>query len=128
MTARSLYESELRADLQRVYGIDWDEARAGAHTVRHVAALVACLPADSCVRTSANSDAAWGIERQLLAGIYNSLNVLIWGMGDPRRRGAKPRPVGPSWMTKGGSRSLETRAMTPDELMRELAKPRSSRR
>lgn len=93
-----------------------------------MAALVACLPSDACIRRAANKDAEWGLDKQLLAGVYNSLNGLIWGMGDKKKRGPKPKPVGPSWMSDGGSRSLETMAMTPDELMRELAKPRSAGR
>ena len=96
-----------------MYGIDWDAARAGAHTVRHMAALVACLPPDACLRRAANQDAAWGLDQQLLAGIYNSLSSLVWGMGDPRRRGPRPRPVGPSWMAGGDGRPLEARVMTP---------------
>ena len=128
VAAATTHEAELRADLQRVYAIDWDEARAGAHTVRHVAALVACLPPDACLRVAVDHDAIWTVERQLLAGIYNSLNGLIWGMGDRRRRGPRPRPVGPSWATQGATRTLESRAMTADELMAELAKPRTSKR
>ena len=96
--------------------------------MRHIAALVAFLPHDACIRKAANKDAAWGIDQQLLAGVYNSLNSLIWGMSDPKRRGAEPKPVGPSWMTGGGMRSLEARVLTPEQLMTELARPRKSRR
>jgi hypothetical protein len=96
--------------------------------VRHIAALVAFLPHDACIRKAANNDASWGLDQQLLAGVYNSLNSLIWGMGDPRRRGARPKPVGPSWMADGGMRSLEARVLTPEQLMEELARPRKSRR
>lgn len=93
-----------------------------------MAALVACLPSDACIRRAANKDAEWTLERQLLAGVYNSLNSLIWGMGDKRKRGPKPTPVGPSWMIGESSRKLEARVMTPKQLMAELAKPRTSRR
>ena len=128
VVAASDHEAELRADLQRVYAIDWDEARAGGHTVRHMAALVACLPPDACLRAAVNPDAMWTLEPQLLAGIYNALSGLIWGMGDRRHRGPRPRPIGPSWVTNGGTRTLESRAMTVDQLMAELCKPRMSNR
>ena len=95
--------------------------------MRHIAALVACLPNDACIRRAANPDSAWGLDQQLMAGLNNSLNSLIWGMGDPKKRGAKPVPIGPSWMKRAGTRSLETRVMTPQQLMAELAKPRTSR-
>lgn len=128
VVAASQHEAELRADLQRVYAIDWDEARAGGHTVRHMAALVACLPQDACMRRAVNADAEWTLDRQLLAGIYNALNGLIWGMGDRRHRGPRPKPIGPSWATRGATRSLESRALAVDQLMDELSRPRTSKR
>lgn len=114
----------LRADLQRVYGIDLDHAMAGAHSAGHVAALTANLPSDSCIFKARSGDAVWGLEDVLLASLLNSLNALVYGMSDPKRRGTPPPLVGPSYIAKARTRSIDARAMTADELMAILAKPR----
>ena len=119
-----LHEDEVRADLQRVYGIDLDHARAGKHTARHIAALVSCLPSDSMIAKADNPDAVWTLETCVLADIDNLLTGLIWGMSDPKRRGRQRNPIGPSWMTKGNERTLDARVLSIDELMAELEKPR----
>ena len=114
----------LRADLQRVYGIDLDHAMAGEHSAGHVAALVSQLPSDSCIYTARSTDARWGLNAVLLASLLNSLNLFIYGMSDPKRRGAPPPMVGPSYMANGRGKALETRTMTADELMEALSRPR----
>lgn len=118
------HPTELRADLQRFFGVDIDRAMAGEHSAGHVAALVACLPSDSSTLRAENPDAAWTLESVLLAVIHNDLSALMWGMSDPKRRGPKPKRVGPSWMTAEEKRSLDTRVLSIDELMEELRKPR----
>ena len=118
------HPDQLRADLQRHYGIDLDHAMAGEHTAAHIGALVACLPSDAAVFKAKNPDAAWTLETVLLAVIHNDISSLIYGMSDPRKRGHKPKPIGPSWLTKGAVRTLEARALPIDELMAELSKPR----
>ena len=115
---------ELRADLQQVYGIDIDGAMGGLHTAEHVAALAVQLPHDSRVARSENPDAAWRLEHVLLALLVNSLRNLMWGMGDRRKRGPAPKPIGPSWLTKGRTRSLDSRVLPVDKLMEELKRPR----
>lgn len=122
--AMRLHEDELRADLQRVYHIDLDHARGGRHAAGHVAALVSCLPSDSMLAQAVDPDARWTVEACVLADVRNLLAGLIWGMGDKRRRGSPPKPIGPSWMTKGNDRTLEARVLDIEELMRELGKPR----
>lgn len=114
-------EDALRADLQRFYGIDLDAAMRGEHSAAHVAALVAYLPSDCALRRKDDPDAAWTLRDILLASILNSLNMLIYGMGDKKHRGRKPSLVGPDYMTK---KKLPSRVMSVDELMRELSKPR----
>ena len=114
----------LRADLQRVYGIDLDHAMAGSHSAGHVAALTAHLPSDSCIYKARSADAQWGLDDVLLASLLNSLNALIYAMADPKRRGSKPPLVGPSYIANGRARKLDARTMTADELMAILAKPR----
>ena len=122
--AMRLHDDELRADLQRVYGIDLDHAMAGMHTAGHVASLVTCLPSDSMLAQAVDPDAEWTLEACLLADVSNLLAGLIWGMGDPRRRGRPRKPIGPSWMTKGSDRALDARVLDIEDLMRELGKPR----
>lgn len=116
-------EDALRADLQRYYGIDLDKAMAGEHSARHVAALVAYLPSDSNINRARDKDAAWTLEATLLASVLNSLNSLIYGMSDRRKRGNPPEMVGPSYMARK-RRTLPARAMDASELMLELSKPR----
>ena len=100
----------------------------GEHSAEHIAALFSCLPTDAAVFVAENPDCSWTREHVLLAGIYNSLNAFIYGMSDKRKRGKKPQPIGPSWMTKGKTRKLEARAMPIDELMAVLSKPRMASR
>ena len=121
--ARALDDDEgaVRADLQRYYGIDLDHAMAGAHSAGHVAALIAHLPSDSSVRRSASEDAAWTLEASMLALTYNLLTAVIYALGG--KKGKLPEQVGPSWMKT--EPKAPARAMTIDELMDELSKPRS---
>ena len=97
----------------------------GGHSPRHIAALFVQLPQDSRIARAIDPDNRWTLTDVLLATIANALHGLIWGMGDERRRGRRPEPIGPSWMTRGKMRSLPARVLSVSELMRELAKPRS---
>ena len=118
------YQDELRADLQRIYGIDLDHAMAGAHSAGHVAALAANLPLDARVYAAQNTDATWTRQEILLAETRNAINRVIYMFADPKKRGKPPEPVGPSWMTRGRTRTLDARVMGIEELMEELNKPR----
>lgn len=119
------HEDELRADLQEFYGIDLDHAIAGGHSAVQVAACVSCLPQRSRLAVSANKDNAWSLTDSLLAYIANSLNALMYGMADKRKRGNRPEPIGPSWMTKkGNERTIPARVMTIEKLMETLGRPR----
>lgn len=120
--ALDMDEGAVRADLQRFYGIDLDDAMAGAHSAGHVAALIAHLPSDASVYRANDADAAWTLETSLLALIFNLLQAAIYAAGDPRGRGKRPDFIGPSWMS--GNRKAQARAMTIDQLMAELSKPR----
>lgn len=118
------HEARLRADFQEFYGIDLDHAMAGAHTPHHIACLAVQLPQRSRTMTKEDADMAWGMPEVLLASILNSLNGLIWGMSDKRKRGQYPEQVGPSRLTEKPKRSLPALAMPVDELMMELSRPR----
>lgn len=97
---------------------------AGGHTTRHIAALVVQMPQGCRIMRAEDPDARWSLTDSLLATIANALHGLIWGMGDPKRRGQQPQLIGPSWMTKGRVRSLPAQVMSASELMGELSKPR----
>lgn len=120
------HEAELRADLQRVYGIDLDHAMAGEHTADHIAMLVSQLPPESRVREEVDPDAAWTLTDVLLATVCNQLAAWMYAMSDKRKRGNRPQPIGPSWMRKR-ERRLESRALPIDELMQILSKDRTVR-
>jgi hypothetical protein len=117
-------EDALRADLQRYYGIDLDHAMNGAHTPRHIAALVNHLPPEARIYAAEEVDNEWTLEHVLLADIRNIFSTFVWGMSDKKKRGARPPLIGPSWMTKKSGRKLAAQVMTVDDLMRELSKPR----
>ena len=119
-----LHPEELRADLQRVYGIDLDHAMSGEHTAGHIAALAVNLPRDSRIFAAEDPDLRWSLADTILADIRNTLVGLVWGMSDKRHRGKRPTPIGPSWMTKGRQRTLTARVLTINELVEELSKPR----
>lgn len=89
-----------------------------------MAHLLVNLPSDARVRVAEVEDAAWTRDQILMAMTLNSLNGLIYAMSDRRKRGKRPQMVGPSWMTKGATRSLPARAMPIDELMEILNRPR----
>lgn len=88
------------------------------------AALAAQLPDGCRWRVAEDPDAWWTGERVLMAGLLNNLRQLMWGMADSKKRGAPPKPIGPSWAVKGATRSLAMTAMSKEELLSELAKPR----
>lgn len=115
----------MRADLQQYYGIDLDHARRGVHSPNHIAWLVIELPNDARCRVVENNDAAWTLDAVVLAGIFNRLNALIYGMSDKRSRGNPPPMLGPSWMTDSkNTKSLPARVMPASELLEILSMPR----
>ena len=112
--AANTCEPQLRADLQRYYGIDYDHARMGEHTPWHIAALVSCLPRDCAMNRFRDKDAAWTLTDVLLATLVNMFS-------------AKDSPkVGPTWMTH--TNMLASRVMSVAELQAELSKPRQAGR
>lgn len=67
-----MYPNELRADLQRFYGVNLDEMGHGV-SVAHVAALAACLPHGSLVLERIDPRTKYTETDWLLLGILNSL-------------------------------------------------------
>ena len=118
------HESKLRADFQQYYGIDFDNARAGEHTAWHMACLLVELPTDARIRISENADAIWTFDNILTATLINSFSYFRYNMADPKRRGNPPDLLGPSWLTEKDKKSLPTRSMPANELLRILSLPR----
>lgn len=118
------YDDALRADLQRYYAIDLDHAMNGGHSAAHIAALVKYLPHDAAIYTVENLDAEWALTDVLLADIRNIFADFVYGMSDRRKRGKRPKRIGPSWMAGESMRKLEAQTMSVDELMAELNKDR----
>jgi len=106
--------------MQQYYGVDIDHRN---HTPHHIACLLVELPSDARVRVDENADSRWTLNDIILSGIYNSLNALIYGMSDKRKRGNPPPLAGPSWMTDK-KRQLPARVMPASELMEFLKLPR----
>ena len=106
------------------YRIDIEAAMKGAHSATLVAALVTQMPKACRWRVHYDSDMWWDDDRLLMAALVNHLRGLVWGMGDPKKRGPEPKPIGPSWAKKTGGRKLPAVVMSKDELLAELAKPR----
>ena len=115
------HPEELRADLQQYYGIDLDRAMAGEHSAYHVAVLACHLPSDSRVCIAEDPDAMWTLDTVMSASILNAIVGAIWGMGDKKTRGKRPRPVGPSYITDRGRHKLPAMVMPIAELERRLA-------
>ena len=114
---------EIRADLMETYGICLEEAMEGSYSAPFVASLCEQLPSDCRWRASYEPDAWWTGDRLLLAALVNALNGLVWGMSDRKRRGARPRLIGPKWATRRG-RSVPTLAFSKERLMELLSRPR----
>lgn len=107
----------------QTYGICLDAAMEGGYSPAFVAALAMQLPGDCRWRVAYDPDAVWTLDRCLYAGILNTLAGLVWGMADKKKRGARPKPVGPKWAREG--RTLKTVAMSREDLLEALSRPRT---
>lgn len=96
------HPSELRADLQRVYGVCWDDVLSGRVATGHAAALAACLPPGSLCLAREDERLGWTREQWLLLAVANSL---------------REEPIDPF-------ERRDVMAMDPDELGDYLAAPR----
>ena len=118
-------EAPLRADLQQHFGIDLDRAMGGEHSASHIAQLVTQLPQSARLVHLVNPDAKWALGDVLMAVLINNFRMFVYGMSDPKKRGAKPELIGPSWMTEN-KRTLPARVLPIDQLLEELNRPRRS--
>ena len=85
-TVLEQYPDELRADFQQFYSLNL-EGMGRTYTTFHAASLLTQLPEGSRVARALNPDAAWTMDRQLLAVIANDLNWLVWSQTKDGQKG-----------------------------------------
>lgn len=86
-------KTELRADFQRVYGLNIDDMGEG-YSVKHAADLAAMLPKDSLVFKAENPAFEWSETQYMLRSIEFSLRILIWQNSKDGQKGKnKPKPI-----------------------------------
>lgn len=101
----------LRADFQRVYGLDIDGLWDGALGVARAADLAANLPAGSVSWIAVDSPAAWTAGDYLLANLQDGLAMMYWD-----GEGARPEPVRRPGTAKGDMED-DASSACPKELM-----------
>lgn len=105
--------SELRADMQRVYGVDLDDVSRGSLSIKQAAALAACLPKGSLCLTAEDAGLAWSDEQLLLLAIINTI------------RGAVGVPAIDPFADGGHGNNMGAVAMDVDDLDTLLKKKRT---
>lgn len=65
------HPSELRADLQEVYGIDWDRVLSGEVSLTQAAACAACLRPGSRVLEADDAEMGWSRTEMLMLSLRN---------------------------------------------------------
>lgn len=117
---------ELRADLMQHYGVYLDDAMDGRYSPDFVASLVTQMPEDCRWRVAEDQDALWNMDRVLLALLVNQIQGYIWANADKKRRGPRPKPLGPKWLVEAdNTRKLPAMPMSREMLLAELSKPRT---
>lgn len=116
---------ELRADMQRWYGLDIDEIGHSIR-VRRAADLAANIPEDGAVWPALDPRMRWGTTKQLLANISDATSFTAWTKtkdaqrGHATWKGALQRPG----MDRRRSRQPDVQAISPEQLDRMLRLPR----
>lgn len=91
------------------------------YSTLHAAALVSQLPEGSRLARAEDPDAAWTLDRLLMAVVANGVNWLTWSKTkDGQKNRNKPKQIGPKGPEK--TRRIRGMAMTADELMAELSR------
>ena len=81
-------EPALRADLQRYFGINFDDLEKGSISLYQVASCAAYLPPDGAVACEYNSGTiVWGKDTQIMADMANSLRWLCWSKTKDGQKG-----------------------------------------
>lgn len=108
------------------YGVCLDEAMEGRYSPDFVASIVAQMPEDCRWRVAEDQDALWNMDRVLLALLVNQMQGYIWANADKKRRGPRPKPLGPKWLVEAdNTRKLPAMPMSREMLLAELSKPRT---
>lgn len=112
----------MRADLQRYYGLNLDDAGSG-YSVYHAACLVSCLPNSSCTMVAVNEENQWGLLEMLLVKIEHDIAISNWLNSKDGEKGRnRPKPI---YSHKKQVRNADRRgSYDVDELNRRLALPR----
>lgn len=79
--------SELSFDFKRFLSVDLDKALK-KRSPRQLAQWAVAMPAEGSLNRAINPDWRWGLNEQLLAGVYDSLSFLRWEAA--KLAGAKP--------------------------------------
>lgn len=108
------------------YGVCLDDAMEGRYSPDFVASIVAQMPEDCRWRVAEDQDALWNMDRVLIALLVNQMQGYIWATSDKKRRGPKPKPIGPKWLVEAdNTRKLPAMPMSRERLLAELSKPRT---
>lgn len=87
------HPDELRADFQRVYGLNIDDM-GESYSMHHAAVLAAKLPTDSLVFKAENPALEWSEAVYMLRNIEYMLRVLAWqNTKDGQKGRKKPQPI-----------------------------------
>lgn len=113
---------ELRADLQRYYGLNIEDAGSG-YSVYHAACLVSCLPQESATFRAIDPDSCWGLLETLLVRIEHDLAIANWLNSKDGEKGRnRPKPI--QTRKKQVQNADRRGSFDIDELNRRLALPR----
>lgn len=88
------HPSELRADLQRYYGVSWDSVLSGAVSCEHAAALAANLPPGARCLACEDERLGWTTQELLLLCLVNSSRDKDHQINPFDHPDAKPMDVG----------------------------------
>lgn len=118
----SEHSIELRADFQRHYGLNLDDA-GSKYSVYHAACLVSCLPENSMTMTVIDPENHWGLLETLLVKIEYDLAISNWLNSKDGEKGTnRPKPI--HTRKKQVRNADRVGSYDIDELKRRLALPR----
>lgn len=83
------HERAVRFDLL-AHGLRWEWIGTDRLTWKDFQAFIEQVPTGSAI---ARSVGHWTRTDDLLAGLYDLINGLMWGMSDPKKRGPQPKPI-----------------------------------
>lgn len=121
------HEAELRADMQRYYGICLDDV-GEACSWRHAAALCACLPSDGALRRAEGD--GWSEAERLVARAVQGIDTVWWQRTkEGQRNGAQgpEMPPSPKERAERAAAQFEYSAWDRDDIAERLGIPEERR-